>query len=72
MSATKPRRIMVTMPIEMDERTQVHRERGGFRSQNAANVDLVKAGLEWVDGAARRAAMAELLNRLRHWGANIP
>jgi len=68
----KPRRIMVTMPIEMADRVEAHRVRGGFRSMNAANVDLVRSGLDWADDADRREEEAKLLRRLRDWGANIP
>lgn len=76
MSAAKPTRTLVTMPLDMAERVHQHRIRGGFRSENAAAVDLVRSGLDWFENRERydreQREAAALSHRLRHWGASIP
>lgn len=66
------KRTLVTMPLEMAVRIHQHRIRGGFRSENAAAVDLVLSGLDWIENREFREEQAAQLARLRHWGASIP
>jgi Arc/MetJ-type ribon-helix-helix transcriptional regulator len=72
MTEGKSSRVLVTLPLDTAVRVHEHRIRGRFRSESAAMADLIRSGLEWIDGAEARRDLDEQLQRLRFWRESIP